>query len=168
MANVLKCQKISLAAVPQTDVSVNAHDGEPVVLVVDNDRVISDTRVAIFESWGCAAFAANDAESALAIAEAKSPSLLIAEIALGGLGGIHLADEIRKIAPKCEVILISGDVLTHAPLIHRSGAGNNFTVLTKPVRPVELAACIERLDFASLDNPSLPPLQGEVGSGLDV
>jgi len=160
MANELKYQKISLTAVPQTDMSVNAHDGKPVVLIVDNDQMISDTRVAIFESWGCAAFAANDAETALAIAEAKSPSLLIAEVALSGLGGVHLADEIRKIAPKCDVILITGDVLTQAPLIHRSGAGHNFTVLTKPVRPVELAACIERLNFTWRDGPSFPSSQG--------
>src|SRR5277367_810027 len=69
----------------------------PVVLVVDDETIIADTRTAIFRNWGYAAMAAYSGEAALDIARVIPPQLLVSDVLLTGMNGVDLAIAIQKI-----------------------------------------------------------------------
>jgi CheY-like chemotaxis protein len=145
-------ETVPLAEVPRTDATLS-FDHRPVVLIVDDEKIIADTRAAIFSSWGCAAMAAYGSEEALALARAFSPDLLITDVALAGLNGVDLAVEIQKELPACKVLLVSGLVVSSDLLAHARDVGRNFTLLAKPVRPVEMIVSLAELNFRWPDLP---------------
>jgi len=111
---------------------------KPVVLVVDDERVIADTLAAILRQSGFAALAAYEGRSALEIALANSPELLLTDVAMPGMNGIDLAIAVRKAIPECRVLLFSGQATTAGLLADAHEAGHDFTTLQKPLHPKEL------------------------------
>ncbi len=112
----------------------------PIVLVVDDERVIADTRAMILEQSGISAMVAYDGKSALEVARRIPPDLLLTDVAMPGMNGIDLATAIRQIFPKCGVLLFSGEALTADSLDAARVARQEFTILTKPLHPTELLA----------------------------
>jgi DNA-binding response OmpR family regulator len=110
----------------------------PVVLVVDDERVIADTLTAIFNSSGYTAFAAYDAKSAIELATLIPPELLISDVVMPGMNGIDLAITIESLLPGCRILLFSGQASTVDLLASARAMGHDFTTLTKPVHPSEL------------------------------
>jgi len=137
---------VPVKAVPKKKANGGADQHHPVVLVVDDERVIADTLSVIFEKNGFIAMTAYDGTSALEIAALVPPELLISDVIMPGINGIDLAIAIRGSVPDCEVILFFGqpsalDLLESAQL-----AGHDFLALTKPAHPTELLARVsERL-----------------------
>jgi DNA-binding NtrC family response regulator len=123
-----------------------ADQSPPVVLVVDDERVIADTLTVILGKSGLSARAAYSATSALEIAKLVPPQLLISDITMPGMSGIDLAIAIRDAVPDCEVILFSGRASTTDLLTSARLAGHDFVTLAKPVHPTEMLARVsERL-----------------------
>ena len=116
---------------------------QPVVLVVDDERVIADTLSIILKQSGFSALTAYDGESALELATVVPPQLLLSDVMLGpGINGAELAIEITKAYPDCKVLLFSGHAATRDLLASVGEAGNNFTLLSKPLHPADLLARI--------------------------
>jgi DNA-binding response OmpR family regulator len=111
---------------------------KPVVLVVDDEAVIADTRAMILEHNGISAMVAYNGKSALEIAKTIPPDLLLADVAMLGMNGIDLATAIRQIIPKCGILLFSGQASTVDLLEAARAAGQEFTILPKPLHPTEL------------------------------
>jgi DNA-binding response OmpR family regulator len=63
---------------------------------VDDEQIIADTRVAILHSWGYAAVACYDAETALELASVIPPEILVSDVLLTGMNGVDLAIAIRS------------------------------------------------------------------------
>jgi DNA-binding response OmpR family regulator len=115
----------------------------PVVLVVDDEHVIADTLSIIFKQSGFSALTAYDGESALELTTLVPPQLLLSDVMLGpGINGAELAIEITKTCPDCKVLLFSGHAATRDLLDSVGAAGNNFTLLNKPLHPSDLLARI--------------------------
>jgi DNA-binding response OmpR family regulator len=112
----------------------------PIALVVDDERVIADTRAMILEQGGISAMVAYDGKSALEIALEVPPDLLLTDVAMPGMNGIELATAIRQIFPNCGVLLFSGEASTADLLNTARVGGQEFTILTKPLHPTELLA----------------------------
>jgi DNA-binding response OmpR family regulator len=130
-------------------------DRLPVVLIVDDERIIADTLTAIFNRNGYAALTAYDAKSALEIAALIPPELLITDVMMPGMNGIDLAIAIEALLPDCRILLFSGQASTVDLLSRARTMGHDFTTLSKPVHPTELLKrASETLQFA---RPS-PPL----------
>jgi CheY-like chemotaxis protein len=110
----------------------------PVVLVVDDESAIADTLSKILSLSGYAAMPVYDAEEALETALLMPPELLITDVMLPGMSGIELAIQMRRIFPDCRVLLFSGQAATSDLLNSAARAGHKFTLLTKPVYPVDL------------------------------
>jgi len=118
----------------------------PVVLVVDDERVIADTLSTILERNGFVVMTAYDGISALEIAAQVPPKLLISDVMMPRMNGIDLAVAIRHSAPDCKVILFSGQASTADLLAAARLAGHDFVTLTKPVHPSEMLARVSE-DF---------------------
>jgi CheY-like chemotaxis protein len=54
------------------------------------------------------------------------------------MNGIDAAIQIRKLLPKCKIILVSGDNDTSSLLPNAQSQGYRFEILAKPVHPLVL------------------------------
>ena len=121
---------------------------QPVVLIVDDERVIADTLSIILSRSGFSTMTAYDGESALELARAVHPDLLISEVAMPAMTGVELAIAVTETVPGCKVLLFSGQATTVDLLEKARHRGHDFTILTKPVHPTEMlrriSECLER------------------------
>jgi DNA-binding response OmpR family regulator len=146
MNGTTRLPTVPVEAIPGMESNHRADQNPPVVLVVDDERVIADTLSVILGKNGFAALTAYNGTSALEIATLVPPHLLISDVMMPGMSGIDLAIAIRDAVPNCEVILFSGRVSTEDVLTSARLAGYDFMALTKPVHPTEMLARVsERL-----------------------
>jgi CheY-like chemotaxis protein len=136
MSPRLKYDVIPVSEVPKEDaILVSA---KPVVLVVDDEKVIADTLSIILSKSGFTALTAYDGASALEIAAEHIPDLLISDVMMPGMTGIELAITVTETIPECKVLLFSGQAATVDLLEKARHAGHDFTTLTKPVHPTDM------------------------------
>lgn len=129
---------IPVVEVPVEEPHGNGKNHRPVVLVVDDERVIADTLSAILSLNGYAPITAYDGVAALELASLIPPEVLITDVMMPRMNGIDLAINIRQVAPDCEVVLFSGQAQTVDLLEPARLAGHVFALLSKPVHPAVL------------------------------
>src|SRR5277367_925648 len=112
MTPKLKTEVVPLTEVPKKDAAVRPRKRQPVVLVVDDERVIADTLSIILSKSGFSTMTAYNGESALELALANPPELLISDVVMPGMTGIDLAITLTKTIPGCKVLLFSGQAAT--------------------------------------------------------
>jgi CheY-like chemotaxis protein len=138
MSPKLTFQAVPLAEVPKEDAVVLPGRRRPVVLVVDDERVIADTLSIILSKSGFSTMTAYNGESALELARVTPPDLLITDVVMPGMTGIDLAITLTQTIPACKVLLFSGQAATVDLLEKARESGHNFTTLTKPVHPTDM------------------------------
>ncbi len=126
---------IPVSEVPLASESDPDYADRPVILVVDDERIIADTMSVILRQKGYAAMAAYDGFSALEMAALVPPDLLITDVVMPGLSGIELAITFRATMPDCQILLFSGQAATMDLLESARMAGHSFHTLTKPLHP---------------------------------
>lgn len=136
MTPKIKFDVVPLAEVPKTDIT--SLKSRPVILIVDDEKVIADTLSVILSKCGFDTFTAYDGIGGLAIALETFPDLLISDVVMPGMSGIDLAIAVSKTLPQCKVLLFSGQAATTDLLEEARHSGHNFTALTKPVHPTDL------------------------------
>lgn len=141
MPRKLNFQVVPLAEIPKDDLLSKM---QPVVLIVDDEHVIADTLGAILSRSGYTALTAYDGVSALEIASAIPPHMLITDVYMPGMSGINLAVSLRKMIPDCKVLLFSGQVSTVDLLSEARNGGYDFAALAKPIHPTELLAYLSK------------------------
>ncbi|MGH9472047.1 MAG: response regulator [Terriglobales bacterium] len=119
-----------------------ARTGRTRVLVVDDEKVLTDSTVRILEARGYPARGAYDAASGLAEAERWRPSVVIMDVAMPGMDGIEAAVRLRAMLGETRILLISGQAETVDLLQQARTRGQQFEILAKPVAPLELLAKI--------------------------
>jgi CheY-like chemotaxis protein len=137
MSPKLKFEVVPVAEVSKQDV-VLPKRSQPLVLVVDDERVIADTLSTILSKSGFATRAAYDGSSALELARQLRPDLLISDVMMPGMTGIELAITVTQTIPGCKILLFSGQAATVDLLEKARHAGHDFTTLTKPVHPTDM------------------------------
>lgn len=110
----------------------------PVVLVVDDEEIIADTRSAILSRWGYTVVTAYSAETALELARKDPPRYFVSDVRLSRMNGVDLAFAIRTVATDCRVVLFSGDADSLSKLDTAKNSMQDFTFLQKPIHPVHL------------------------------
>lgn len=108
------------------------------VLIVDDERVISDTLALILQHAGFEPTAVYSGESAVEVARSCAPDIVVSDILMRGMNGIEAALLIRAICPTCKIILISGASAVGDLLQQARSRGEDFEVLAKPFHPSEL------------------------------
>jgi CheY-like chemotaxis protein len=138
MSPKLKFDVVPIAEVPREDEVIVKGKEQPVVLIVDDERVIADTLSIILSKSGFSTMTAYDGESALKLASATPPDLLLTDVMMPGMTGIDLAIAVTQTIPECKVLLFSGQAATVDLLEKARHQGHNFTALTKPVHPTDM------------------------------
>src|SRR6185437_5556787 len=90
------------------------------VLVVDDDRVITDTLVTILSARRYRVRAAYSAEDAIAEAAQFMPDALITDIVMPGKDGHELAAYFAEHHPACKVMLMSDGLSGGGPQLLKS------------------------------------------------
>jgi DNA-binding response OmpR family regulator len=149
------------AAYPNTRFSLTREKHRPVVLVVDDERIIADTVSLIFSHNGFAVMTAYDGASALELAAVIPPELLITDVVMPGMTGIELAIAIKQTVPDCEILIFSGQASTMDLLAVARLSGHDFTALSKPVHPtIMLAEASKRLHLQTQNRKKPIPISG--------
>src|SRR5215475_7371695 len=85
-------------------------DGQPVVLVAEDDAVICDIVRSALEATGMFVLAASDGNQALELSR-KFPGTihaLVSDLEMQNLDGLGLCEQIRRERPAIKVLLLSG------------------------------------------------------------
>lgn len=127
---------VPLSEVPKDDTA--SPRTRPVILVVDDEKVIADTLSVILSNSGFDTFTAYEGPTALGLALELAPDLLISDVVMPGMSGIDLAITLADAVPQCKVLLFSGQAATVDLLEEARRSGHNFTTLTKPIHPTDM------------------------------
>ena len=138
MSYELNIQKVALSEVPIADLRTESAPDPPVVLVVEGEKIVADTRAAILASWGYAVMTAYSAERALEMASLNPPRALVTNVILNRAKGADLARAIQSKSSDCQVILLSGIAESDSLVADVREAGCNFMFLRRPVHPRDL------------------------------
>lgn len=155
MSTDAKFEVVPLAEVPKEDVDVSREE-PPVVLVVDDERIIADSLSKILSKSGFSSVAAYDGVSALEVAKRIRPKLLISDVVMPLMTGVQLAIAVTQMNPECKVLLFSGQSATVDVLGKAREDGYDFTALEKPIHPTDMLRRVsECLGTARVDEVDL-------------
>ena len=138
-------EQIPLTQIPARVLACSSGPSNPVVLVVDDERIIADTLGAILEMNGYAALVAYDGPTALELARLIPPDLLISDVVMPGMSGVELAMTLLQSLAECKVLLFSGQAATLDLLAAARSAGHNFIALSKPMHPTAMLAQVANM-----------------------
>lgn len=138
MSPKLNFEVVPLAEVAQEDTVVLTKEDGPLILIVDDEKVIADTLSIILTRAGFTTVTAYNGETALKIAAAISPALLISDVVMPGISGVELAITITQTLPDCKILLFSGQAATVDLLEKARRDGHYYTTLSKPVHPTDM------------------------------
>jgi CheY-like chemotaxis protein len=111
---------------------------KPRVLIADDERVIADTLAMILNEGGFEARAVYSCVTALEMAPAFQPDMLISDVIMSELNGIEAAVRMKALLPDIRVFLLSGQTATSELLERENATGFGFEILTKPLHPSAL------------------------------
>lgn len=110
------------------------------VLVVDDERLITDTICAILNENGFEATPAYSGAEAVEAARARHPDVVLTDVLMPRMSGVELGIRLRQEFPEIKIYLFSGQAAT-SEMIHRAEAdGHRFELFPKPIHPEELIA----------------------------
>ena len=107
----------------------------PLILLVDDEPLLRDTLVQIFEGEGFRAVSAADGTTGVRIAGQLRPDVVICDVLMPGTNGIETAKHIRQALPSVPIILFSGQAAATGLIENAQSEGHDFEVLAKPIRP---------------------------------
>lgn len=133
-----KFETVPLEDVPFDNLPKTRDKARPDVLVVDDEPIIADSLSMILSRSGYEVMTAYDGRSALALARADPPTLLITDVMMPGMTGIELALSLEETSPGIKVLLFSGQATTMDLLSEARELGRDFTLLSKPIHPTDM------------------------------
>ncbi len=118
--------------------------GTAVVLLVEDDFLVSLATLDLLSGWGHTVLEAPDAERALEVLDAHPEiEILVTDVGLPGMSGHDLVREARARRPDLKVLLITGYDRSSATI--RTPPDRNTAYVAKPYAPQTLAQEIGRL-----------------------
>ena len=135
------------------------------ILVVDDDRTLADTRVAILRGAGCLASAAYDGKNALRCVCQDPPDLLITDIVMPGMNGVELAIAVKELVPNCKILICSGEPTSFEELNAARRTGTMFEFAEKPLYPPELlewALKLLKIESPAFLQAKRPPMREDL------
>jgi DNA-binding NtrC family response regulator len=117
-------------------------EAKPRILVVDDEPVVRESLHAWFTEGGYAVDVAASAAEALQMLQSSSWDILVSDIKMPGMDGLELQQEVKKIAPKMTIIIMTAYAsMDTAVQAIKEGA---YDYVTKPLDPDDLEQIINR------------------------
>jgi len=110
------------------------------ILVVDDERLITDTICAILNENGFKAFGAYSGPEALEAAHEMRPEIVLSDVLMPRMSGVDLGIQLRNLYPEMKVVLLSGQAATSGMIQRAEADGHRFALIPKPIHPDELIA----------------------------
>src|SRR3954466_4303707 len=114
------------------------------ILVVEDDRVVLHTLQLILEQNGYEARGAKVGAEALTLGPTFQPDILLCDINLPDSSGIDISLQLKKVLPRCRILLLSGEISSTELLEDARKRGYHFEVLAKPTDPQHLLEILSR------------------------
>lgn len=112
------------------------------ILLIEDEAILRRNIVDRIRADGHEVVDAGTAEAGIELATLLAPDLVITDLRLPGHDGLHVLREVRRISPRCLVVLLTAHGSRDTALeAIRDGA---YDYLTKPVELRELMVLIER------------------------
>jgi DNA-binding NtrC family response regulator len=112
-------------------------------LVVDDEASIRKLCMTIGERLGFAVSEAENAEAALALAEAQLPEVVIADLKLPQMSGVELLRQIKQLLPATEVAIMTGHGTVESAVdAMKLGA---YDYIEKPFRVEKMRSLLQRM-----------------------
>jgi CheY-like chemotaxis protein len=125
------------------------------LLVVDEDDRVRESTCSILEEEGFSAVAVSDGARVLESITADKPDLVLLDLAMPGLGGWSVLDDVAALPDPPEVILLSGGFDSDA--LARGERKGVAAFVPKPIHRSHLvAACRKALKAARRGRPGSP------------
>ncbi len=134
MAAAMRFEVVPLVEVPRGDLMHSEGRGRGVILVVHDEAVVAECMATLLRREGFAARTAYDGRSALEMALALSPEMLVSDVGIRGIDGVQLAMLVVQAIPGCKVLLFSS-CETNGGVMNARAEGYDFSTLAKPVHP---------------------------------
>ncbi|MEN8209882.1 MAG: ATP-binding protein, partial [Candidatus Fermentibacteria bacterium] len=118
-----------------TSINSKAAGGTETILLAEDDEAVQRFTIQVLEGYGYTVLPTEDGPKALNILKNHAPdiSLAMLAIALPGMGGRDIYDEIQKINPDIRVILTSG--YSHNGIHTRTVLNEEIHSICKPYSP---------------------------------
>jgi DNA-binding response OmpR family regulator len=113
------------------------------ILIVDDELMVRELLTRVLERADYDVIVAEDGLSGVARAASEKPDLVITDGLLPKLHGFLACKAIKELSPAPKVILLTGiyTKLNYSWEVREYGADD---LLTKPTRPADLLACVEK------------------------
>lgn len=118
-------------------------DHQPVSIVVIDDNPTSlEFVVEALSRSGLVILTSTEAEEGLAMVAAHHPKLVMTDVIMPGMSGIHVLRCVKDVDPTIKVVLMSADDLPETDgKVERLAA----EYLRKPIAPSQIRECVARL-----------------------
>jgi len=118
-------------------------DDQPVSIVIIDDNPSSlEFVVAALSRSGVQILTSTEAQEGLALVAEHHPKLVMTDVIMPGMSGIHVLRSVKDVDPTIDVVLMSADDLPETDgKVERLAAD----YLRKPIAPSELRECVARL-----------------------
>jgi DNA-binding response OmpR family regulator len=133
------------------------------ILIVDDDATLRRVLCAAINWFGFGTLEAEDGEQALDIYLRERPCLVITDIYMPKMNGIHLLRTLRRNDPNSKIVLITGGTNYWQLARDRDSRPDGF--LTKPFTVTDLMALVRSLISENAVAPSSPPASTEEQMG---
>lgn len=128
------------------------------ILVVEDDDIYRERLMRAFRERGLEVFGASNGESAVTLAAAESPDLVLVDLKMPKKSGLEVLKEVRKLDSSTKVVVLTGygSIATAMEAV-RLGAKH---YLTKPADADEILASFDREEgspYSDTDAPKQAP-----------
>jgi DNA-binding NtrC family response regulator len=113
------------------------------ILVVDDDKAIRDVVLGMLLSMGCETIGAEDALEGLNIFHSHDCNIIVTDMDMPGMDGLHFAAHIKEISPSTPVVLMTGQA--REQILEKVKRSYIDWILYKPFGLEELEETIQRL-----------------------
>src|SRR5262245_28987703 len=88
--------------------SAEAREYVPSILIVDDDRVLSERLVHAFNKRGFEAQGAASFDEGMAIARREPPEYAVVDLRIGENSGLELSKELLALDPETQIVILTG------------------------------------------------------------
>jgi DNA-binding NtrC family response regulator len=123
----------------------NAFEEQPCVFVVDDEEEIAKMFAVVLQMNLFNAIPYSDSRVAFEAAKQKAPDYLLTDVVMPGMNGVELAIEVKAVAPKCKMLIFSGQEDSKKLIDKAKERGHDLTLVLKPIHPAKMVELIRGL-----------------------